>query len=52
LNEAVDVIVHEEKRFKLVEAPQLADVSRRNNIVKAHVLERDLLNSLLEVCVV
>lgn len=52
LNEAVNIIVHKEQSFQFAEAAQLADIGRGDNVVKTHVLEADLLNGLLEICVV
>lgn len=42
----------EEERFELREPLQLVDVGGPNNVVKTHILERNLFHSLLEVWVV
>ena len=42
----------EQKSLQVYESLQLRDVRWRNDVVKAHVLERDLDHSLLELDVV
>ena len=52
LDERVNVVVLEEQTLQFLEPLKLRDVRRRNDVVKAHVLERNLLDGLLEVRVV
>lgn len=52
LNERIDVVVHEEEALELGEATQFCKVGWRDYVVEADVLERDLLDSLLELSVV
>lgn len=52
LDEAVNVIVLKEQTLQFLEALQLGNVGWADDVVEAHILERDLLNRLLEVQVV
>ena len=52
MDEAINIIVLEEETLELLEALQLRYVGRANDVVKAHILERNLLNGLLEIQVV
>ena len=52
LNETVDVVVLEEEGTESLESLQLGNVGWPDDVVKAHILEGDLLDCLLEFGVV
>lgn len=52
LDETVNIIVLKEQCLQFSKLPHFPNTVWRNNGVKAHILERNLLNCLLKVCVV
>lgn len=48
----MDIVIWEEQPLQFLEAFQLWDVRVTHNVVKSHVLETDLLYSLLEISIV
>lgn len=52
LDKTVNIVVLEKQSLEFSKLPHFPNAVRRNDCIKAHILERNLLNSLLKVCVV
>jgi hypothetical protein len=52
LDEAVDVVVLEEKTFELRKPLELVDVGRTDDVVETDVLKRNLFHCLLEIRII